>query len=326
MLAPVAFWAPLTATPVDDWLRQRFGLDAGARARLSRGAVLAEQLPAQDDREVAVLGAVLVGIAPEAYMRRLRDIKTFKRSPQVEAVGVFSGRPSLTDLNGLELTADEARSLKACRAEDCDMQVTAPMLASLNPARNAGREALTMAYRRGLLELVEQYGRRGLAGLPPYVDAEKQVALSAEARALVESDRRALAALPAWRQRVLAPDAQAASSSSTSLIYWSRERVGRASVVSVTHLLMGPAPEAGPGAWMATSLQLYASHYFDASLGLTLLWPHADGSTLVYYNRSRVDTFEGLLGGMLRRMVRSRARSAVRTQMRDLQQRLRTGP
>jgi hypothetical protein len=64
-------------------------------------------------------------------------------------------------------------------------------------------------------------------------------------------------------------------------------------------------------------------HYFDASLGLTLLVPDLtapSGATyVVYLNRSRIDLFDGLLGGVARRIVARRARALVAEQLQRLQ-------
>jgi hypothetical protein len=64
-------------------------------------------------------------------------------------------------------------------------------------------------------------------------------------------------------------------------------------------------------------------HYFDASLGLTLLVPDrrpgGSATFLVYLNRSRIDLFDGLFGGVARRIVAGRARGLVVEQLQRLQ-------
>jgi hypothetical protein len=71
------------------------------------------------------------------------------------------------------------------------------------------------------------------------------------------------------------------------------------------------------------SKQIYAMHYFDASLGLTLLVrdPSAPfpATYVVYLNRSRIDLFDGLFGGVARRIAAGRARSLVAQQLARLQ-------
>jgi hypothetical protein len=105
----------------------------------------------------------------------------------------------------------------------------------------------------------------------------------------------------------------------TDLVYWSKERVHRRAVVSVTHLAIVPGEHSSPVAYAIASKQIYAMHYFDASLGITLLVPDAAASPpstyVVYLNRSRIDLFDGLWGGMARQVVKGKARSLVAEQL-----------
>jgi hypothetical protein len=64
-------------------------------------------------------------------------------------------------------------------------------------------------------------------------------------------------------------------------------------------------------------------HYFDASLGVTLLIPDTTASPpatyVVYLNRSRIDLFDGVFGGIARKVVSGKARSLVAEQLARLQ-------
>jgi len=106
-------------------------------------------------------------------------------------------------------------------------------------------------------------------------------------------------------------------------LYWSAEHVGPRAVVTITHAVIGVRP-GGPIA-IATK-QIYASHYFTASLGLTLLadlsTPGAPRTRVIYINRSRVDAFSGMLGSVKRAVARSRARKGADHTLRALKVRL----
>ena len=105
-------------------------------------------------------------------------------------------------------------------------------------------------------------------------------------------------------------------------LYWSQEKVGPRSVISVTHAFIARTDALTA---IATK-QIYASHYFTASLGVTLLVdvssPGSRDTLVVYLNRSRVDMFKGLTSGATRALTRSRARGALERMMRDLKTRL----
>jgi hypothetical protein len=99
------------------------------------------------------------------------------------------------------------------------------------------------------------------------------------------------------------------------VVYWSKEKLGPATVISVTHLALTRVSESPVTAFAAASKQLFGSHYFDALLGLTAVVqdPATPGAPtyVVYLNRSRLDVFDGLFGGLKRTIVRSRMRSSV---------------
>ena len=109
----------------------------------------------------------------------------------------------------------------------------------------------------------------------------------------------------------------------TDFVYWSRELVRSRPVISITHVATAAAVDDSPIAFAIGSKQIYAMHYYDASLGLTLLVPDRTSTSpatyVVYLNRSRIDLFDGLFGGVARLIVAGRARALVAEQLARLQ-------
>ena len=83
----------------------------------------------------------------------------------------------------------------------------------------------------------------------------------------------------------------------TDFVYWSKELVRGRPVISITHVATAAAIDDSPVAYAIGSKQIYAMHYYDASLGLTLLVPDrtvpSPATYVVYLNRSRIDLFDG---------------------------------
>jgi hypothetical protein len=84
-----------------------------------------------------------------------------------------------------------------------------------------------------------------------------------------------------------------------------------------------------PSTALIASKQLYASHYFEGSLGLTVL---IDDSTaegpavwIAYFNNSSVDAFDGLLGGLKRSLAVLRIPSAMRSNLVQTKRNLENG-
>jgi hypothetical protein len=112
------------------------------------------------------------------------------------------------------------------------------------------------------------------------------------------------------------------------IVYWSKEKMGPAVIISVTHLAIARLVNAPEGAYAAASKQIYGSHYFDSSFGITVLLDVPGGSNpgmfMAYVNRSRLDALGGFFGGLKPTIVRSRTRSAMGTSLveaRDLVER-----
>ena len=109
-------------------------------------------------------------------------------------------------------------------------------------------------------------------------------------------------------------------------MYWSKEIVSRKTVASVTHLAIIPCADSSPAAFAVGSKQIYGSHYFDASFGLTVLVPDpaspSPATYVAYMNRSRVDVIGGVFGGVAKKLIASKARSTVGDTLGRLRTRL----
>lgn len=309
-----------------EFVAAELGFSARDLARARSGTPVARLLPASDEREVAVAGMVVMRVAQERYLARLSRIEQFKQSDLVRQIGKVSRPPLPEDFAALQLERSEVDALRRCRPDDCDLQLPLPTIQRLGALDWSGSEARrravslvgTMLYDRA----AAYTGSNGPAPLV-YRHGEAAVDVEEEFRDLVRSDRLVLEHLHDLRERLLRGGLQNASPT-PDFLYWSREKVARQVVLSLTHVAFA-SPAAMPGVRVVATRQLYASHYFRSSLGLTLLLPvdGAPGSTLVVYvNRSRVDAFSGLFGGITRRLVRGRAAAALEDQLVQLRTRL----
>lgn len=302
--------------PARPWLGSVLGLDAKELARIDAGEVVARTLDADDSREVGTLGIVRVRLTPEFYAARLADIENFKRADAVLQIGTFGTPATLDDVHRLTLEPSDVRSLRDCRVGDCNLQLPAAAIERFRseidwsaPADTANR-----ILRETLVEYVTAYRRSGAAALMQYADESTPSNLRLEFDALMASDVVGVRHFPVLVRHLLEyprttiPGAQ-------DLIYWSKETVARKRVISLTHVAIIPTAGQSAADFAIASMQIYGSHYYEASLGLTILlrdrFTEAPATYVVYVNRSRVDAFGGLLGGITRSIVRSRARSTV---------------
>lgn len=329
MLGFALFSADTSAFPTTDFephafLRSHAGFTSQDLARVAAGTAVGRSLPADPD-EVAVAAAVFMSIPRQVFVERFRDIASFKRNPAVLSIGRFGSPPSASDMRGLTLDSDDVEALRRCRPGDCGVRLDQAAMSRIQSAGLEGagsEERAANAVREYLAGYAADYLRRGDGALMEYTDRRRPRRIAAELATIIQRSPYFTRELSPMRSDV-SGFAGVAGSAHDHFLYWSVEKIASTPTTSLTHAIIA-APAAGLSA-MATR-QIYASHFFYASLGLTLVadttGPTGPGITVVYLNRSRVDAFAGLLGSVKRAAVRSRARSGAERLLRDLRTRL----
>jgi hypothetical protein len=329
MLLPMALVAGLETATEDSsraFLMSAFDLSVTEIGRLDRGEVISRTLDVKNRREVATLGIVRIDTSPSRYAERLADITTFKRTEGVLQIGLFSSVPQAADVASLTIDEAELKRLRACRVAHCDVRLPADVIERVQrdihwDAPGASREASAFI-KQQLVDYVARYREQGSAAAMEYADREPRLNVAREFAALLEADTLTSRYAPRLRRHLLEYPASSGGGM-TDFVYWSKELVRGRPVISITHVATAAAVDDSPVAYAVGSKQIYAMHYFDASLGLTLLVPDrrsgASGTFVVYLNRSRIDLFDGLFGGVARRIVAGRARGLVAEQLQRLQ-------
>lgn len=311
------------------FLATTFGLTASDFAKIDAGEVLAKGTAAGDARDIATFGIVRVRITPAFYVDRLTDITTFKKDDAVLQIGVFGRPPALRDVESLGLDEPDMHSLRECRIGHCGLQLPAETItrfrAEVDWARADARERANGLIHQMLVDYVKKYQQSGAGATMQYADRDDVTNVRNEFLSLASSDAGGLGRFSILRRHfveypsVSTPDAR-------DLVYWSKEIVGRRTVASVTHLAIVPCADSSPAAFAVGSKQIYGTHYFDASLGLTVLVPDPSSPSpatyVAYLNRSRVDVIGGMFGGVAKKIIASKARSTVGDQLGRLRTRL----
>ena len=312
--------------PARGFLATAFRLSAAEISRIDTGEVVSRTLDVDNRREVATLGIVRIKTTPAAYVERLVDIATFKRTESVLQIGTFSTPSQPSDARSLTIEDADLKRLRECRVDDCQVRLSAESIERVQRevdwhAADASVKA-TQLMRQILVDYVARYGQSGTAATMEYADRVPRLNVGNEFASLVDADTVTWAYAPQLRRHLLeypAPSIQKI----TDFVYWSKELVRGRPVISITHVAISPSVAESPVAYAIGSKQIYAMHYFDASLGLTLLVPDRTAASpaayVVYLNRSRIDLFDGMFGGITRRIVAGRARSLVSEQLQRLQ-------
>jgi hypothetical protein len=302
-------------------LRQKAGLSAADLLALDAGVAVIQTLETPVRQELAHVGAVHIDAPSERLLERFRDIERFERGPGVPQIGRFGSSPQLEDLAWLTLPAADMKALATCRPGSCDVQLPAAAMSRFRNEVNwsspdAGRQVNEVA-REVLLALVRRYQADGNAALGYYDDDGEPLAVAEQFRGLLANSDE----LPAPVPDLIAyldgyPRHRPAEAE--DFLYWSVVDFGLKPTIRVNHVTMYPLADAPPSgvAYAIAIKQLYASHYFHATLELRFLIDDdragRRGFWLLSITRSRNDGMTGLKGLFLRPIISRRSGDAVR--------------
>ena len=257
--------------------------------------------------EVAVFAAVPVRIDGDRLVAWMRRIEELKKSTYVLAIHRFSDPPRLEDLADLSLDHDDASELATCRPGHCDLKLSAAEMTALQTVA-AQPDALRRRFRQIVWDRVNAY----LAGdqIGPYADTASEVWPGEEFDRLLEHSSFLVMHASSLAESLRHPR-RTSMPRVESFLYWSKENLGGKPTVSVTDVHIVRGDGANVPEVIVAGKQIFATHYINASLGVTALVRGEPGSSsyLVCVNRSEVDVLNGKLAGIVRWFVQRRLRA-----------------
>jgi hypothetical protein len=311
-------------------LQKQLSISDANLASLERGVAVTKLLKTTAKKEIAALGIVRVNAPGDLFIDKFRNIADFKKSAAVLQIGKFSNPPRLADLKGLSLDPGCLEALKNCKTGDCDIKMSAEMMArfhqELNPSAADFQARANALIRRMLFDYLTAYLQTGNAALIAYHDGEKAVRLADEYRSLLEQSQFLADYAPEF-YKYLQEAPKASSPNIEEFIYWSKEKYGLKPVLSITHVIIYRRTLENRTELLIASKQLYANHYFEGSLGLTVFLegnqgPATSRSYLMYLNRSRADALQGWFLGIKRNLIAGRVREALAKNLKVVKQRI----
>ena len=300
------------------WLRPAVALDAAAHGQLDRGEVIARVLPAADG-ELGVFVAARLDAEGDTLVAWGRAIEQLKRSRFVLGVRRFSDPPSPHDLQALTLDDTDLDDLRRCKPADCGLKLSADeMILLRRVADESGplwKDAVQEQFRHVVFSRVVAYRSEGFAALKPYVDRRRPMSPQSAFASLLE--RSPYLESPPF-----------VDADTDSFFYWSKEQYGAGKpVISVTHVDIVRPRMPGAVQVALVSREILATHYRNASLGLTAVTEDASGRHyLVYVNRSQLDVLGGIFGGWKRAIVEGRLKKESADVFNEIRRRLESGP
>jgi hypothetical protein len=331
------FWLPLAAAalfvpaigaaiPQDShpFLRKYIRASDADLRRLERGGVLTKTLDAPDGKEVTSFGVIRVTCTADIFAARLRDIERFKASEYVLQIGRFKAAPSLEDVASLVLDPGDRDAMRSCKRGSCELRLPSDVMDRFRSAipwgTPAETEAAAAAMRQFLVDEARTYLTGGSAALADYADRAGTVPRAAAFRLLLRPSPFEAEYQPELFRYL--DEFPRPAEGMDGFLYWSREKFGLKPVISISHSIL----QRRDGLVVFGSKQVYASHYFESSLGMALFVPVAGASYgyVTYLNRSRVDTLRGFLAPLARVVAARRARDGLERMLIDVKRKLET--
>jgi hypothetical protein len=302
-------------------LRAFSGLTADQWKAVDSGNSQAKVLDTSEKREVAIVGVAHLQATSACFVAQLQDIENFKKNPAVLRVRKFGRTVAPRDLKEFSLETGDLAGLRNCRVGDCNVKLPIAAVKRLGRDIDWSRPDYATAslsvFREELLAYLESYLDGGNSALFEYRDKNKPVRLADEFLAVLDAWPGLSGLAPEFHD-YLAHYPSEPLPGVSEFFYWSTESFGLKPVASITHVSI----YVQPGRAVVASKQIYASHYFDASLGLTAALDDpgkasARGMYLVYVNRSRIDFLSGFFGGLRRALARGRLRDGMRKNLAE---------
>jgi hypothetical protein len=305
---------------VEDFLVQGVGLNASQLSALGRGEVVDKILPTADARDVAVFGAVRVGVPRAFFVERQRDYSRVLQTPTRVQAHLFGTPATIADVQSVDVSDDDVKELAKCQPNDCNFKLPAADMERLRKSVDLSApdaRAKVLAYvRQRIVEYVIDYRQRGNAAMLVYDDLGNVHSSEALAAMLRDSSFE-FRVSPAFGRYLNDPHETLAGA--TNVIFWSLDELPHVRrVLRITDESVYSPPDI-PGVTILAAKQIYANHYFEAGLELLSAVDRAtegtgsnDGITLLAIRRYRFDHLPS--GGLLN--IRGRVVGGLRDNVR----------
>jgi hypothetical protein len=314
------------------FFRDYVGLKEDQIAAIRNGKAFAKVVESRTPDEVFVFGSVYVQSTPEKYLKFAADIDALRKLPSYLAIRKFGDPPQLFDLDGFTLEADDIKQLKNCEPGKCDVQLPAEAMDAFKQSVNwsapdAPNQANQLAQKMAL-EAIQQYKQGGNAALGTYMDKHNATVVGERFASLLSRSKALPVYLPELEHYLLDyPHAQ--SENIQSEFYWEKVQFGLKPTLRIVQAIVYRDSRSTDPAYAVAVKQLYASHYFEAALDLTVCVRDQEnpdrGFYLITLKGSQQAGLTGFKGGIVRKVAVDKTRSSLERALGAIKQKLESG-
>jgi len=311
------------------FFRDYAGLKEEQITAIRNGKAVAKVVESRTPDEVFVFGSVYVNSTPEKYLKLASDIEALRKLPSYLAIRKFSDPPRLSDLDGFTLEADDIKQLKNCEPGKCDIQLPTDAMDAFKQSVNwsdpdAANQVNQLAQKMAL-EAIQRYTQGGNAALGTYMDKHHPAVVGDTFASLLSRSKALPVYLPEL-ERYLLDYPQAQSENIQSEFYWEKVQFGLKPTLRIVQAIVYRESRSTNPAYAVAVKQLYASHYFETALDLTVCVRDQEnpgrGFYLITLKGSRQAGLTGLKGGIVRKVAVDKTRSSLERALVAIKQKL----
>ena len=309
------------------------GLNDDQVRSIRQGKAIAKVLNSPTPDEVFVFGSVYVESTPERYLALASDVDALRRLPSYLAIQKFNDPPQLADLAGFTLENEDIKDLQQCNPGHCDVQLPSDTIqtfrhsinwSAADRANQVNRLAQQMA-----LQALQQYMQGGNAALGTYRDKSHPTAVAETFASLLSQMKPLPAYLPELDDYLLEYP-KAPSSGIASQFYWEKVNFGLKPTLRLLQAIVYQGTSADKPAYAVAVKQLYASHYFETAMDLTVCVRDPDttnknGFYLITIKGSQQAGLTGIKGSIVRKVAVDKTRASLERALISIKQRLEGG-
>ena len=291
------------------------------------GRALAKIVESTTPDKVLVFGAVYVKATPESYLELASNIDALRRLPGYVAIQSFSDPPQLSDLDGFALEHQDIEELRTCKVGHCKVQLPTEAMEEFQQSIDWSApdldDRVNQPARRMALQALVDYMHGGNTALGIYGDKSHPAAVAETFASLITQ----LSALPVYLPELneyLLKYPQAKSDNVQASFYWEEVNFGLKPTFRIVQRVVYRGASPTDPAYAVAEKQLYASHYFETALDLTVCVKDAQrpGFYIITVKGSTQAGLTGLRGSIVRKVAADKARSSLERVLLTIKQRL----
>jgi hypothetical protein len=309
------------------FFREFVGLNEEQITAIRSGKAIAKVVESPTPDEVYVFGSVYVEATPESYLKLASDIDALRKLPSYLAIQSFSDPPQLSNLEGFTLEEQDIAELKNCKTGHCQFQLPTEAIdefqQSINwSAPDVADRVNRLAQRLALQALIE-YMQGGNTALGAYRDKKHPAAVAETFASLVGRFEALPVYLPELNEYLLEYP-KAKSDNVQAGFYWEKVNFGLKPTFRIVQKIVYRGAIGKEPAYAVAEKQIYASHYFETALDLTVCVKDVQrpGFYIITVKGSKQAGLTGLKGSIVRKVAVDKTRSSLERVLATLKQKL----